>query len=193
MARSVSPQRIRPTQASHAVSSIAVISVNICSERAGAVGSMPTALPKSAANWSVMVTCVPRREDLRTGGTGILRRRQVEVSGQEVARRDVVVALLAHALEHEWSYCAALASWVASPAMTTISSARSVSVIVVTFCDRSICWTRPSMKVETVTVPGGFVTVNVGPTGSSSTRPRRRTSYASKASRSDTSEARSGA
>ena len=35
VARSVSPHRIRPTQASHAVSSIAVISLNISSERAG--------------------------------------------------------------------------------------------------------------------------------------------------------------
>ena len=52
--------------------------------------------------------------------------------------------------------------------MTTISSARSVSVIVVTLGERSICWTRPSMNVETVTVPGGFVTVNVVPCSGSS-------------------------
>ena len=48
VARSESPHRIRPTHASHAVSSAAVISVNSSRERAGALGNMPTAEPKRA-------------------------------------------------------------------------------------------------------------------------------------------------
>lgn len=60
--RSVSPHRIRPTHASHAVSSMFVISVNISSDRAGDVGSMPTALPNSPAKWSVIITCISCRE-----------------------------------------------------------------------------------------------------------------------------------
>ena len=114
-----------------------------------------------------MVTCVSGREDLGTGG---LR----PASGDGRSRSLVRKSRVATSSWPCWrmpssmkAYCADLASWVASRAMTTISSARSVSVIVVAFGDRSICWTRPSMNVVTVTVPGGFVTVNSG-TGSSS-------------------------
>ncbi|BBW99474.1 hypothetical protein MMOR_04110 [Mycolicibacterium moriokaense] len=44
--RSVSPQRIRPTHASQAVSSMDVISEKISYDRAAELGSIPTALPK---------------------------------------------------------------------------------------------------------------------------------------------------
>ena len=44
--RSVSPQRIRPTHASHAVSSRLVTSVNNSNDRDWELDSMPTALPK---------------------------------------------------------------------------------------------------------------------------------------------------
>src|SRR4029079_8013769 len=98
--RSVSPQRIRPTHASQADSSRLVTSVNSSNDRAGELASMPTALPKRPARCSVMTTCVSCREQLCASGFGLVRCRQVQVSGQEVTVRDIVMALLAHAFEH---------------------------------------------------------------------------------------------
>src|SRR5258705_482163 len=52
--RSVSPHRIRPTQASHADSSSLVISVNRSIDRASDSGSIPTALSNRLASRSVI-------------------------------------------------------------------------------------------------------------------------------------------
>ena len=113
-----------------------------------------------------MVTRVSGGEDLRPGGCGC--------SGDGRSRSLVRKSRVAASSWPCWrmpssmkEYCADLASRVARPAITTISSARLVSVIEVAFGDSSMRWTRPSMKVVTVTVPGGLVTVNSG-TGSSS-------------------------
>src|SRR5215218_1857701 len=91
---------MRPTHASQAVSSIVVISVMISSERAGALGSMPTALPNMLARCSLMATCISRREDLHPSGFRLLRSRQIQVMGQEVTRCHIIVALFAHAFKH---------------------------------------------------------------------------------------------
>src|SRR6478735_6441743 len=98
--RSVSPQRILPTQASQAVSSRLVISVNISNDRDWELASMPTALPKRLARCSVMITCISGRKQLCPSGFGCLRCRQIQIPGEEVAGCDVVMALLPHAFEH---------------------------------------------------------------------------------------------
>src|SRR3954462_9073876 len=98
--RSVSPQRIRPTHASHADSSRVVTSVNNSNDRAWELASMPTALPERLARCSVMATCISCREELWPSGFGLVRGRQVEVSGEEVTSRDIVMALLMHAVKH---------------------------------------------------------------------------------------------
>src|SRR5690349_10820040 len=99
--RSVSPHRIRPTQASQAVSSIAVISEKISNDRAGELGSIPTALPKRLVRCSDMITRIPCREEVRASRPRLLGGRQVEITSEEIAGRRVVVALVPHALEHE--------------------------------------------------------------------------------------------
>src|SRR5687768_1767212 len=69
--RSLSPQRIRPTHASQAVSSIDVISEKISNDRVGELGSIPTALPKRLVRCSVMVYRIPCREDVRSLRPGL--------------------------------------------------------------------------------------------------------------------------
>src|SRR3954451_155057 len=103
--RSVSPQRMRPTHASHADSSSVVTSVNSSKERAWELDNMPTALPKRLTRCSVMTTCISCREELRPSRFGLLGSRQVQVPGEEVACRDIVMALLAHAFEHVGILC----------------------------------------------------------------------------------------
>ena len=155
--RSVSPHRIRPTHASQAVSSRLVISVNNSSERAGSAGQHADGAAEQAGQmvshghlaYRVAKTSRPRGLGLlrATAGRGlVVRKSRVATSSWPCSRMPSSMK----------EYCADLASWVARPAMTTISSARCVSVIVVTFGDRSICCTRPSMNVVTVTVPGGL-------------------------------------
>src|SRR5262245_32033549 len=103
--RSVSPQRIRPTHASQAVSSIVVISEKISKDRAGELGSIPTALPKRLLRWSDMVARIPGGEEVRPCRSRLFGRRQIEIAGEEVAGGGVVVALLPHPLEHERVLC----------------------------------------------------------------------------------------
>src|SRR5215208_4394677 len=98
--RSVSPQRIRPTHASHADSSRLVTSVNSSNDRDWELASMPTALPKRLARCSVMTTCISCREQLCPSGFGLIGCRQIQISGEEVAGRHIVMALLSHAVEH---------------------------------------------------------------------------------------------
>ena len=48
-----------------------------------------------------MVTRISCREDVRLRRPGLFRRRQVQIAREEVAGAGVVVALFAHAFEHE--------------------------------------------------------------------------------------------
>ena len=98
--RSVSPQRIRPTHASHADSSRVVTSVKSSNERAWELASIPTALPKRPASCSVMITCISCREKLCPSGFGLVRCGQIQVPGEEVAGRDIVMALASHTFKH---------------------------------------------------------------------------------------------